>query len=253
MGNAVGQTPPGNREAKALLILSLPAALAGLVVFYSRPDPQRQVLLAYAMPAVLVAALALAAALARLGTAPVPWALFLLGLAFIVGGAALDITATVIHTPDLGQEQNPIARALLDSGHGVDLVYAYAAVCQSLYMAFLGCSWLGLLRHRRAILDSVRGSRTFLELVKAATGGSGLTWRQWCLPLRLSELPQAYHLFWLVAVLAIASSLDRWYLGMEWYGLLSGGRWAAFAAALTAGPALYFLWLWLAARRSPPG
>jgi hypothetical protein len=242
---------PGNHDAKLLLLLALSAALGALLVFYARPDLPAAVPTAYAVPAVLAAALVLAVRVARAGTASVPWVPLLLGLAFIVGGAALDITATLAHTPDLSQEQNPIARVLLDSGHSVSFVYWYGAVCQPLYLAFVACLWVGLLRHRHSIRDSVRGSQTFLQLMKAATGGRTLTWRQWCLPLRLSELPNAYHLLWALAVLLVAGSMDRWYLGAEWYGLLHGARWVIISVSVAGGFALYFVWLWRAVRNLP--
>ena len=71
----------------------------------------------------------------------VPRALFLAGLAFAAGGAALDVVATVLHTPDLSLEENPVARALLDGGHSLSFVYGYAFVCQALLVALLAVVW----------------------------------------------------------------------------------------------------------------
>jgi hypothetical protein len=248
---ATSEPLPGNHDAKVLLLLVLTAALAILVVFYARPELPAALPIAYAVPGILVAALVLAIRVARAGTASASWVPLLLGLAFIVGGAALDITATVTHTPDLSQERNPIVRVLLNGGHGVSFVYWYGLICQPLYLAFVAVLWVGLLRHRRSILDSVRGAQTFLQLVKAATGGSRLTWRQWCLPLRLSELPNAYHLLWVLAVAAVAGSMDRWYLGVEWYGFLPGARWLVVPASVAGGLGIYFVWLWRAVRSLP--
>jgi hypothetical protein len=242
---------PGNHDAKVLLLLCLTAILGILLVFYVRPELPAAAPTAYAVPGILIAALVLAIRVSRAGAASTPWVPLLFGLAFIVGGAAFDITATVAHTPDLSQEQNPIARVLLDGGHSLSFVYWYGLICQPLYLAFVAFLWVGLLRHRHSILDSVRGSHTFLQLVKAATGGLRLTWRQWCLPLRLSELPNAYHLLWVLAVILIAGSMDRWYLGVEWYGFLAGARWVIFCISVAGGLGLYFVWLWRMVRNLP--
>jgi hypothetical protein len=68
------------------------------------------------------------------------------------------------------------------------------------------------------------------------------------MPLRRNELPRAYHLLWLMAVILIAASVYRWYLGMEWYGILPGiGIWVG-SIAVILGLAVYFGWLWRAAR-----
>jgi hypothetical protein len=127
-------------------------------------------------------------------------------------------------------------------------VYAYALICQSLYVAVIVFLWAGLLRHRFSLVDSIRGSQSFLESVKAATGGSSLSWRQWCLPLRLSDLPRPYHLLWMIAVILVAESANRWYLGFEWFGVLPGVRlWVGITAAIVA-LVVYFVWLWRSAR-----
>lgn len=238
---------PASRQAKALVLLLLLAdTLCLLPLYYMQQDWPAAVIAAYALPAVLVVALILAIAIAKAGEATLPPGILLLGLLLIVGGAAFDMTATVIHSPYLSQEQNAIARSLLDGGHDVSFVYGYAVICQSLYVAFIATLWIGLLRHRTTILNSTRGSRTFPELVKAATGGSELSWRQWCLPQRLSELPRAYHLLWMIAVILVAGSVYRWYLGFEWYGVFPGFALWIQVAAVAVGLSLYFRWLWRA-------
>jgi hypothetical protein len=249
MGTTESQPLPGHRAARALLLLFCAGAVGILPLVCFRPDLPAAAPAAYAIPVFLAVLLALAVGVERAGPASAPWWAVLLGVAYIVGGAALDITATVVHTPDLSLEQNPIARLLLDGGHSVAFVYGYAAVCQSLDLAFVSCLWIGLLRHRCAILESLRGSQTLLQVFKGATGGAKLTWRQWCLPLRLSDLPSAYHLLWLLTVAMVAGSMERWYLGAEWYGFLPGARWVVVSGSVSAGLVFYLLWLWQGVRR----
>jgi hypothetical protein len=241
---------PTHREAKLLLLLTVGTVVGLLLVFYPRPNGPAAIRLAYAVPIILAAALVLALRVARAGAATAPRLPLLFGLAFIVGGATLDISATVIHSPDLKLEQNPIARVLLDSGHSLSFVYWYAGVCQPLFLACLAFLWVGLLRHRHSIENSVRGVQTFLQLVKAATGGSSLTWRQWLLPLKFSELPNAYHLLWFVAVGLLAGSIDRWYLGAQWFGFVPGNRLLVVSVAVVGALGFYFVCLWRAVRKA---
>ena len=237
---------PANKQAKWIILLLLTFTVCFLPLFYLRREWQITELAAYALPALTVIALLLAIRITREGTADAPLWVLLPGLLFIMGGAVFDMVATVIHTPDLNLEQNPIARTLLDSGHSVPFVYSYALVCQSLCIGFIGILWAGLLRHRHSIRDSVSGHHSFVAFVKAANGGSNLSWRQFLMPMRVSELPHAYHVLWLTVVVLVAMSAYRWYLGLEWFGIHYGaGVWIATAAVLL-GLTLYLAWLWRA-------
>ena len=128
---------------------------------------------------------------------------------FIVGGAAFDIAATLHHTPDLQQEANPIARALLDSGYSLPVVYGLAIVCQGLYISLICATWVALLKHRSFLVRSLGEAQSPLAFLKAATGGAGLTWRQWFFPMRLSEFPDTHYVMWVLAVTLFASGAER--------------------------------------------
>jgi hypothetical protein len=249
MGSPDATPIPGNREARSLLLVSSLAACAViLVVFPFGLFPGLTVPAAYALPVLLTLCLVLAVGLARAGTAGAPAAATLLGIAFILGGPTFDIVATVIHTPDLKLEANPIARTLLDSGHTLPFVYAYGFVAQGLLVLVQCALWVGLLRHRRILVESLRGFPSLLLFLKAATGGAELTWRQWLFPLRAADLPRAYHLLWLLAVLLLAGVVYRWYLGLEWFGLVPFVRWPVVVLAVVGGLAGYLTWLWYASR-----
>ncbi|MCH7988350.1 MAG: hypothetical protein IID46_04270, partial [Planctomycetes bacterium] len=199
---------------------------------------------------ILVSSLIIAIRLAGKGTAPIPLAFGTIGILFIVGGGTFDMIATVIHTPRLRDEGNVIARALLDSGHALAFVYGYAILAQTTFLALVCAMWLSLLRHRDILIASLQGHSSFMRFFKAATGGAHLTWRQWIIPFNMSELPRAYHVFWVLVVVFVAGMMDRWYLGLEWFKLISSIRWIVFGAALLVGLGVYFVWLWLASRRT---
>ena len=242
-------SPPGNAEARLLILIMLGTVALSFATFFT--DRLRWAVLPtiYALPFLLAAALFLAIGLARKGSSSAPLALMILGTFYIMGGAILDMVATVLQTPTLDQEANIIARGLLDSGHAVSLVFAYGIITQSLLVALICILWLSLLRHREALITSIGNPGSFMTFLKAATGGAHLTWRQWILPLQISELPQAYLVFWVVVVVAVAAMSDRWYLGIEWFTQERSWRFVVFGGALSIGLIVYFTWLRLATQQ----
>jgi len=231
-----------------LLLIGLFSAIWTTAVFYYDVPANTAVPTAYALPLILVVSLYCALRLALKGGMTAPWLLTMLGVFYVVGGGAFDITATIIHSPDLQREANPIARTLLDSDHSIRFVYSYAGVCQSLYLSLICTLWIALLKHRQTLAASVSDTRSFFRFLKAATAGAHLSWRQWLFPIKLSELPNAYHLMWVMSVVMIIGVIDRWYLGLEWFRLVPSLRWIVNGVGLVAGLTLYLIWLWLASR-----
>jgi hypothetical protein len=176
---------------------------------------------AYLQPAFSLVLLILLNRFARQGKVTPPRLLTACGLALIVGGAMFDIAVTVIHSPGLENEANPYVRALLDSGHSLEVVYAHGVVTQGLYVALFCAVWIGFLRHQGILLETIRlaAPAGWLDFVKAVTGGGHLTMRQWLLPLRASEVPLAYHGLWLTGVAVVFGiTLFRYYAALEWLG-----------------------------------
>jgi hypothetical protein len=243
---------PGNSEAKALILLFPAAMLWGILVFSLDRFPAAVIPTAYAVPFLLVVCLFFAVSLFRRGTSTVSLPFLLIGWLFIVGGVLLDVTATLIHTPDLANEGNVLARTLLDSGHDLTFVYVYGAIAQTLVVLFLSALWFAFLRHRTALVESIPRASSFPVFLKASTGGAQLSWRQWLCPLRSADLPWSYHLQWWLAILLIAGCVDRWYLALEWWQGISGFRWQVLGFGWTLATILYFRWLWRATRLEEP-
>jgi hypothetical protein len=61
-------------------------------------------------------------------------------------------------------------------------------------------------------------------------------------------MPWAYYLAWVTVVGLVSGVADRYYLGLEWFRLVSGGRWIVVVVAISVGILSYFLWLWSASR-----
>jgi hypothetical protein len=244
--------PPGSLLARYLLITLCGGMSIALAIFLLGLFPGFLLPFTYMLPAILAVCVILAIKLAQAGPADVPPLAAGLGMAFLVGGAVFDMAATVIHSPDLSREMNPVARSLLDSDHGLPFVFTYAVIAQGLYALLLCTLWVALLKHRLAIAGLLRGVRPPLLFFKAVTGGAALSWRQWIFPLRISELPDAYHVMWVSAAVMLAAVVDRWYLGLEWFGLVSGLRLPVVVVGTSVGLAIYVSWLWFASRETAP-
>jgi len=241
--------PPGNAEVKRLPIVWAIALFWCSAVFYLDRLSMLRIPTIYGLPAYLGLALILGLCLARKGTSDVPVVWTVAGLGFIIGGAVFDMAATVVHSPALERETNPVARALLDSGHQIRFIYCYSIASQALVLASVSVIWISLLRHRKSIVDPLKGTNSIPALLKAATGGANLTWRQWLIPLKLSEMPSWYHLFWALVVMVVAGMSHRWYLALKWFRLVpSVPNWAVIAGAFCAGFVAYLCWLWYAVR-----
>jgi hypothetical protein len=253
-------TLPSNDAVEDAKVLraAQPAVLGGLlcacsaavlIVLICLPIQQRwRVLAAYLLPLPSAAALVCLLLLFRAGTGKLSWPFFLIGAAYLLGGIAFDILATVVHTPDLSDECNPIARALLDSDQGLAVVYAYGAIMQAL-LAVAGCTlWGAFLRHRDTWLRTTWASdpRSFLQFLKAALGGARMSWRQFFLPLTLSEVKlfSFYHVFWLFVPLMLGGTVERWYLGCSWFRLLPDvDHYWVLAGGLLLGLVAFLVWL----------
>src|SRR5262249_43562530 len=114
------------------LILTASLACAALVAFHVPSLKPLRVPISYLLPLAIGYACCLAVRLFRNGPGDLPPLLFAIGCAVTVGGFVVDLVATVVQAPDLQHESNPVARALLDSGHPLAFVYALAAVAQGL-------------------------------------------------------------------------------------------------------------------------
>jgi hypothetical protein len=205
-----------------------------------------QILVAYLAPVVLVIGLILAINLYQQGPAELSILPFIIGAILLIGGAAFDMLATVLRSPTLTREANPIARALLNSDHSLAFVYVYGFVTQFLYVFFTSTLWAAFLRHWGVVIALANRSRprSYSEFIKAATGGGHLSWRQYLLPIKFSELSKSYFMVWLIPIFWVGMSPYRWFLALEWFGLAPMPRNTFLAFLIPVVLTIYLIWLW---------
>jgi hypothetical protein len=244
-----------NDDARRLLLTAPTLVVIMLVVYGTDRAVWMRVPVAYLLPMLLVYPVLLSALLSLRGRAILPKRVFALGAGLTAGGVVVEMLATALRAPAVGRGANPIARALLDSGQSPTFVAWHAIIAQALFAAFVCLLWAAFLKHRLTVLLSARrdGSSGRLAFVKAALGGGKLSWRQFLLPLKSSELPSSFHLAWLLMAALMGTGPAFAYLGLCW--LWRGGFAHASVAvllALTSGIASYLAWLSVEAGKRPP-
>jgi hypothetical protein len=234
-----------NPHARSIITLGLIAVVA-VAVFYLSDVEALKIGISFCFLLLAVAANVLVVRIYLRGPGQLPIIPFVAGALFVVGGAAIDIIATTVHDPSLTQEGNPIVRAFLDAGFSVPFVYGFGAVGQTLFVLLICLLWAGFFRHIPEIVESAlaENPKNSMEFIKAAGGSGHLTWRQWIIPFKMSELPKAYHTLWLIAVMGVGSYLGHWYLGLRWLGLIPQmNGYLVTLIGIAIATTIYFLWL----------
>jgi hypothetical protein len=214
----------------------------------------------YLVPFLLVYLIVLLCLIAARGPDKPSLPLLILGIFLIFGGAAFDMVATIVHSPDLSLEGNEFARALINSGHSLSFIYAYAIVAQFLTQSAFLLLWVIFLRHHRTLITLIWESNpnSKSEFFKAALGGEGYTWKQLFLSTRkpLSYYKQVfYHVLIPLSFIVIVLSPFRWWLGAEWFRLVPNVTdWMLVLLLTIGGGGAYFVWLLghYEARKTPP-
>jgi hypothetical protein len=235
-----------NPYAKIFLVgFTIVSALV-IIIYFTRYFDGLRIGLAYVLPLTLLGGIVLVVLFYHQGRGSVPRAALICGWLFSGGGVALDAGATIIHTPTLALEANVIARTLLDTGHSIRFVYLYGIISQAFYLILVCGLWATFLRHRRTLIDSAMSTHpnSGLEFIKAATGGAHLSWREYFLPLKLSELPNSYQVVLLIAVTLTGSMSFNWYLGLSWMGVIPVSHTLAIIICILLSVIVYAIWLW---------
>ena len=168
-----------------------------------------------------------------------------LGLAFMAGGTAFDIAATMRHSPDLAMEANPVAVALLDHGVPAARVKLLGLAAQAILLVAASMLWINFCARRAWYLrrlDALGDGSLSLHLLgqgQASVAGV-LLGRGTDLAVLVSTL----------GALVPGAFAYRWYLGLEWFGWVPVSRgWAPVGCVALAWLALY---AWASYRLTPP-
>lgn len=235
-----------NPYAKQMLIAGMVAGVLIVLVYYMPSLSASRVFIAFLVPIFLIYGIALAALIYQVPDTPLSIVSFLIGSLFVAGGAAFDGIATLIKSPTLSREGNPIARSLLDSGFSANFVTLYGIASQIALVIFICAWWAAFLKHKETLvaLAKSKNEQSRFGFLKAAMGGAHLSWRQFFLPFKFSELPTSYYLVWILPVCFVWGSLYRWYLGFNWLGFVSLPLLLVASISVVIPFIGYTIWLW---------
>jgi hypothetical protein len=236
-----------NPYAKQLVVTGIIVAILILLVYFIPSLHAFRVHMTFLLLIYLIYSIGLAAIMYRIAPSPLPIMPFVIGLIIAAGGAALDGISTVINTPTLVLEINPVARSLVDSGYSLNFVMIYGIVFQVAFVVFVCVLWAAFLKHKETYIALVSNNseKSYLGFIKAAMGGAHLSWRQFFLPLKIDELPTTYYFVWILPICFIWASLLRWYLGFNRLGLVSFPLSLVLIISIAVPIIGYLIWLWL--------
>jgi len=188
----------------------------------------------------------------RTTTTAAPLLPLLAGWTFALGGIGLDVVMTVIKTPDFAREDNPVVKALLESGYSVRSIRIFGLIAQS-GVALLTClAWTAFLRHRATVLALARalGPGSYREFVNAAVRGV-------LRPLPLISrnginLPRFnwYRVTCFALAALVGANLYRWYCGLEWLEVVPQRQPAMTVLTACAGVIYFYVWLFVEYRKT---
>ncbi len=209
-----------------LLFIGLIVTIYLPILAYAFPAWQRfRIPITYLLPIALIGHIVIAGLIYWRGQGELPIFPFIAGLVWVFGGAAADMIATAVRSPNLDREANVIARVLLDSGHTVEFVYAFAVVAQFLLQLLIVVLWAAFLRHRETLVALAwdTAPKSCAEFIKAAMGGEGLTWWEYFRPYKKPPGYYSrtfYHGLGMLPMLGFWLGLYRWYLAANWFDLV---------------------------------
>jgi hypothetical protein len=214
-------------DAYRIIYLSIClAALAALaVVFIPAGSPLVAPAVAGLALALLVAAAASLRLLPRLRDQAQPgW--LALAIAFVVGGVVLDLYATQRFTPDLALEANAIARGLLAAGLDVAQVKVVGLLMQALLVLVVLALFATFLAQRDPLLREIPRTGA-VDFTVRLFGGPGAS-----LGSVLMGKVRPRNFLLAASPMVVGLFLYRWYLGLEWFGLVPYSRIVAPLAVL---------------------
>ena len=141
--------------------------------------------------------------------------LLFLGVVFVLGGSAFDITATVTFSPDLSEEGNPVVVALLNNNCSIAFIYLFMLFYQILKVSINLYLWACFLKTYPNILKSIP-CVNFFTTIKWLMGFGKMTLSDFL----LSKNVQFYFLFSSLSFITLMLYSFRWYVALEWLGVV---------------------------------
>lgn len=172
----------------------------------------------------------------RLLPGKMPFIPFISGFLFMVSGTLFDIINTVIHSPDLSLEGNPIARLFLDMSFSINQVYVIGFISQSILLTLFTILWAAFLKAYPLILKNTPKS-TFWRTGISLFGGSKVSF----FDLIIGKVDPFFSITSVTPII-LSIYLYRWYLGFEWLKLVPISRVLVPSIICSVAAIFYIYW-----------
>lgn len=139
----------------------------------------------------------------------------LTGVIFIFGGSALDMAVTVIYSPDLSLEGNPVLVTLLNNQFSLNTIYFFTLCYQLLKTTISFYLWIIFLKTYHKILKSIPYIN-FYTTIKWLLGAQRMRF----LDLLLGRNIDFYFFIPTLFFVIVACNAAHWYAAMEWLGFI---------------------------------
>lgn len=139
----------------------------------------------------------------------------LAGIILSLGGSILDMTVTVIYSPDLSEEGNPVIVALLNSAFSLKSIYISMLCYQILKVSISLYCWFNFLKIYPKILKAIPYVN-FYTTLKWLFGAQKMSFLDAVLGRKID------YKFLMTAMFFIIFSMNiiHWYAAMEWLGII---------------------------------
>lgn len=165
------------------------------------------------------------------------------GGAFVIAaGIWSDVLATVVNTPDMAREGNPIIIFLRESGFSLWLQYLTGFTAQFLLTVISCALWVAFIRHvplYKALLLAMH-PQSLIEFMWAALGG-----RTYFSKIEKIKISRSYRLMWWL-VLPLIMPFGRFSAALEWMKVIPHASFLIpLIVLLQSGFSLVLLFGWL--------
>lgn len=136
---------------------------------------------------------------------------FILGVVLVFLGSAIDMMVTVICSPDLIEEGNPVLVALLNNNFSLQSVYLFTLSYQLLKVTITLFLWSSFLKAYARILKLIP-QKNFFTTTRWLLGAGKMSWSDFFLSKNIQYELLVPSLIFVVSM----SNIFHWYVALEW-------------------------------------
>jgi len=141
---------------------------------------------------------------------------FLIGTFVILGGALIDIVVTIIYSPDLKEEGNPIILTLLNLDWPLWSIYLFCALLQIVILSYTLILWANFIKMYPSMIRSIPYKNLFTTYKWLSGAGQQKNF----LDVLLNRKFDYTFFMFTIMFLLVLMHINRWYFAMEWIKLV---------------------------------